>query len=320
MMRKGLFFALVLFVFFSCGPEKKAQKNFRYGKYQNVINYYRDVLDKKPGDGRANYFIAESYRLSNRIKEAEPFYAKAGGKGVDKDSVLLYYSQSLKANGKYDLARKQVEDLLATTTDEKLKDRASAELNGLSELAQLAEKKSYYRVKNLEVINTPGSEYSPAYLNSELYFTSSRGSGKLYEATGTPFSDLYKAETNGANVNINTLAPLPITINAPNINEGCITFSPDGKIMVFGKGNTGKRKGGNDVDLYMSRFRNGAWSDPQLININLPDGWESTPAFSQDGRTLYFSSNRKGGYGGVDIYSAQMDTRGRFGRVKNLGP
>jgi outer membrane protein OmpA-like peptidoglycan-associated protein len=41
---------------------------------------------------------------------------------------------------------------------------------------------------------------------------------------------------------------------------------------------------------------------------------------SPDGRTLYFSSNRKGGYGGLDIYSAQMDGRGRFGKVKNLGP
>ena len=36
--------------------------------------------------------------------------------------------------------------------------------------------------------------------------------------------------------------------------------------------------------------------------------------------TLYFSSNRKGGYGGLDIYSAQMDSRGRFGKVRNLGP
>jgi outer membrane protein OmpA-like peptidoglycan-associated protein len=69
----------------------------------------------------------------------------------------------------------------------------------------------------------------------------------------------------------------------------------------------------------MSRFRNDAWSEPVLININQPDGWDSTPAFGNDGRTLYFSSNRKGGYGGLDIYSAQMDSRGRFGKVKNLG-
>ena len=89
--------------------------------------------------------------------------------------------------------------------------------------------------------------------------------------------------------------------------------------MVFARGNTGKRKGGNDVDLFLSRFRNGAWTEPIPININTPNSWESTPALSPDGRTLYFSSNRKGGYGGLDIYSALMDSRGRFGKVKNLG-
>nr|MCU0369475.1 OmpA family protein [Cyclobacteriaceae bacterium] len=108
--------------------------------------------------------------------------------------------------------------------------------------------------------------------------------------------------------------------NEAMINEGCITFTPDGKTMIYAKGNTGKRKGTNDVDLYLARYRNGQWSEPQPININIPDAWESTPALAADGRTLYFSSNRKGGFGGLDIYSAQMDSRGRFGKVKNLGP
>nr|HPH47101.1 OmpA family protein [Chryseolinea sp.] len=115
-------------------------------------------------------------------------------------------------------------------------------------------------------------------------------------------------------------------------NEGCITFTPDGKTMVFAKGNTEKKKGLDfDVDLYISRYRNNVWSEPIPININtvikgpldpeaMNRSWDSSPAFSQDGRTLYFASNRKGGYGGTDIYSAQMDTRGRFSKVKNLGP
>ncbi len=111
----------------------------------------------------------------------------------------------------------------------------------------------------------------------------------------------------------------PSFINESNINEGCITFTPDGKTMIFAKGNNGKRKGAIDVDLYLSRYRNGQWAEPTPININQPDAWESTPALSPDGRTLYFSSNRKGGFGGLDIYSAQMDGRGRFGRVKNHG-
>jgi outer membrane protein OmpA-like peptidoglycan-associated protein len=92
--------------------------------------------------------------------------------------------------------------------------------------------------------------------------------------------------------------------------------------MVFAKGNTGKRKGGEDVDLYLARFRNGVWSEPQIItgSVNSPKSWDSTPSFSVDGRTLYFSSNRDGGYGGTDLYVAQMDSRGRFSRVRNLGP
>ena len=313
----NVFFILLLF---SCSPEKKAIKAFRLGKYQNVINFYKDVLAKQPSNGKANYFVAESFRLSNRIKESEKYYERAKGPGVPRDSVLLYYSESLKANGKYEEARKKLEELELNSEDDKMKDRAQKAIDGLNYLDKLAEKKSYYKVKNLESVNTPLSEYAPVYLNSELYFSASRSGSKIYEANGTPFSDIYKATTKGANVDVSSIKPLPVTINAPNVNEGCITFSPDGKIMVFGKGNSGKRKGTNDVDLYMSRFRTETWSEPTLINLNQPDGWDSSPAFGNDGRTLYFSSNRKGGYGGLDIYSSQMDSRGRFGKVKNLGP
>lgn len=304
----------------ACSAEKKAQKSFRLGKYQSVINHYKGVVAKQPNNPKANYYIAESYRLSNRIKEAEPFYAKASGRGPNADSVKLFWAKSLQANGKYDDARSVLNDLEEKTTEEKLKDRARKELDGLNYLQNLSEKPSYYKVKSLDAINTPFTEYAPVYMNGELYFTSSRSNARIYEATGTPFTDLYKAETKGANVDANTIAPLPELINDSNINEGCVTFSPDGKLMIFAKGNSGKRKGSFDVDLYLSRFRNGQWTAPTPININLPNAWESTPALSPDGRTLYFSSNRPGGFGGLDIYTAQMDSRGRFGKVKNMGP
>jgi peptidoglycan-associated lipoprotein len=207
-----------------------------------------------------------------------------------------------------------------------MKARALAAADGIDNLQNIQNKGNYYRVKNLELLNSPGSEYSPVFLNNELYFTSSREKGKIYEATGTPFTDIYKVASRGANVDLATLDALPAGINTEAINDGCVTFSPDGKIMIFAKGNTGKRKGGTDVDLYMSRFRNGAWNAPVPLTINDPNSWDSSPAFSPDGKTLYFSSNRvgrgreKNNYGGLDLYSAQMDSRGRFSKVKNLGP
>ena len=325
-MRNSILLVIVVLLIAACSAEKKATKAFRLGKYQTAIDLYKESLEKNPNDGRANFLVAESYRLSNRLKEAEPYYAKAGGRGVNPDSVKFYYGQSLEANGKYNEARKVWQEVVAEARAEKLKQRAQDEIAGLDYLQKLDEKPSYYRVKNLELVNSPASEYSPVHLNDELYFTSSRGNGKVYEATGTPFTDIYKVTSRGAIVDLATLAPLPEGINNESINDGCVTFTPDGKIMVFAKGNSGKRKGSNDVDLYLARFRNGAWSEPVPLNINDPEAWDSSPAFSQDGRTLYFASNRRGrgrnmaGHGGTDLYSAVMDSRGRFSRIKNLGP
>jgi peptidoglycan-associated lipoprotein len=72
--------------------------------------------------------------------------------------------------------------------------------------------------------------------------------------------------------------------------------------------------------LYFTRFRNGQWSDPRPLSINDPESWDSTPALTPDGGTLYFSSTREGGFGGADIYSVQLNRRGRWVDIKNLGP
>ncbi len=329
-MRFSISAFVLLILISSCGVEKKAQRAYLLGKYQSTIDLYQKVLSSNPNNGKANYFVAESYRLSNRVKQAEPFYAKAGGKGIDSDSVQFYYAQSLKANSKYAEAEKVLNKLISETDNPALKERASAEVSGLQYLSELDQKENFYRVKNLESVNSPASEYSPVFHNNELYFTTSRGNEKIYEATGTPFTNIYKVASRGANVEINTLAPLPEGINTTGVNDGCVTFSPDGRIMIFAKGNTRKRKGVNpteDVDLFISRFRNGTWSEPVPVpGLNDPNAWDSSPCFAPDGRTLYFASNRRGrgkessGYGGTDIYSAVMDSRGRFSRVRNLGP
>jgi peptidoglycan-associated lipoprotein len=316
----------------SCSPEKKMKKAFDGGQYQKVVNYYLDKIEKDPNDSRANYFVAESYRLSNRIKESEPFYARAKGRFLDADTIAFYHAQALMANGRYDEAKAKLDELLTSTTNDKFKQWVGKTVDGFGRLQALDEKPNYYRIKNMEALNTPYAEFGPVYLNGELYFASSRGNGGIAEASGTPYTDLYKVATKGANVDIETITPLQSTINEANRDEACVTFTPDGKTLVFAKGNTKqKKKGGYDVDLYLSRYRNGAWGVPEMLPINtqFKEGdfytannysWDSSPSFSPDGRTLYFSSNRKGGYGGNDIYSATVDARGRFGRIKNMGP
>ncbi len=302
--------ALVL----ACSATKKLDKSFTKGDFDEVILKADNAVDPL-----ANFRIAESYRLSNRIREAAPFYLASIEGGMDDEAAYYYYGYSLKENGKYAEASKVLENYLVTAEDSRLRKLAEREIKKIEKIDEIKAKESYYRVKNLADINTKASEYSPVYNKKFLYFVSNRDGGKVFKGTGTPFTDIYKVGTKGANVDLGTLELLDPMFNDPIVNEGSVTFSPDGSMIIFAKGNNGKTRGTNDVHLYWARYRNGRWTEPQALNINDTESWNSTPAMSSDGKTLYFASNRPGGYGGVDLYQAKLSSRGRWVDVKNMG-
>jgi peptidoglycan-associated lipoprotein len=299
---------------------KKGDKRLKYGEFEYSIDHYHKAIKHNYNTAEANFKIAEAYRQSNRIKLAEPYYENAITQNYRAEKANYYYGLALKSNEKYGEARQQLQSYLANAGDENVKKLAEQELDNLIKLGTINEKKTYYRVRNLSLINSTAADYSPVYLDGELYFTSARYGGKIYRATGTSFTNIYKVKTKGARVDTATIASLGEGINSPNSNEGCVTFSPDGQTMIFAKGNTGKRKGAEDVDLYISRYRRGEWSKPERMRISRGDSWDSTPVFSKDGRTLFFSSNRNGGQGGNDLYAATKNRRGRWSRERNLGP
>ena len=101
-------------------------------------------------------------------------------------------------------------------------------------------------------------------------------------------------------------------------NEGAQTLSSDGNYMFFTACN---RPGGiGNCDLYFSAFNNGKWSEPS--NLGSPVNtkhWESTPSISADGRTLFFSSSRPGGFGGKDIWMTRLNMKNQWTEPVNLG-
>lgn len=325
-MNKYTGYILVLSILYlascSAGKQamKKGNKKFKYGEYDYSIDYYSNAIKHNYNPGEANFKIGEAYRLSNRLKEAEPFYQSSIENNYSEEEVQYYYGLALKSNEKYDVAKQELETYLASATDEKIIDLAQVEVDNLIKLDEILKTENFYRVKNLELINTAGAEYSPVYLDGELYFTSSRYGGKIYKTTGTSFTNVYKVKTKGARVDTTSINSLGDLINSPNTNDGCVAFSPDGQTMVYAKGNSGRKKGAEDVDLYISRFRKGAWSAPSVMRVNDANSWDSSPAFSRDGRTLYFSSTRRGSIGGTDLYAATKNRRGVWSNVRNLGP
>ena len=117
-MGKSAFYFLLAagLILQSCGIDKKASKSFELGKYQTSIDLYQQILKKNPNDGMANYYVAESYRLSNRMDDALPYYEKAIAGGVANDSIGMNYAFALKANQQYDQALTQMNNYLASAT------------------------------------------------------------------------------------------------------------------------------------------------------------------------------------------------------------
>ncbi len=76
-----------------------------------------------------------------------------------------------------------------------------------------------------------------------------------------------------------------------------------------------------DGVIYSSDYKNGKWTPVKKLNRNINTKfYESHAAVSADGKKLYFTSNREGGKGNLDIYVSEKDATGDWGPAVNLGP
>jgi len=109
---------------------------------------------------------------------------------------------------------------------------------------------------------------------------------------------------------------LPGIVSSP-YSEVRATVSPDGDTVLWGSSNRPGGPGG--WDIWMSRRVDGRWSEPAAVAFNSPAN-EFDPAFAPDGRSVWFFSNRPGGFGGDDIWLVSFDPRtATFGTPVNAG-
>ena len=75
-----------------------------------------------------------------------------------------------------------------------------------------------------------------------------------------------------------------------------------------------------DGNIYVTHFVNGRWNPMKKLNENINTKYYETHAsVSRDGRKLYFTSNRKGGFGDQDIYVSDRTSDDHWGPAVNLG-
>ncbi|MBC6698786.1 OmpA family protein [Hymenobacter puniceus] len=152
------------------------------------------------------------------------------------------------------------------------------------------------------------------------YFPALTADSRFLLFTGRPTSesgeDLFVSRMN-KDGSIGDPASISPFINTP-YNEGAGTISGDGKTLVFASCDRPNSVG--NCDLYISRRTGNNWSKPQNLGrtVNSVE-WDSQPTLSADGRTLYFTSTRRGGQGQEDIYVTTLGTNGNWSPARNLG-
>lgn len=159
-------------------------------------------------------------------------------------------------------------------------------------------------------VNSQSDDYAPVIntRSNAFFFTSYRDTDSRGEA------DLYlsRIERTGLTAAVN--AGFPYNTKG---NDGAISFSADGTIAVFAT--DGREDGLGDTDLYVVRYSGDAIVDiTNLGPLVNSEYWDSQPTLTADGMTLFFVSNRPGGFGGTDIWTTTQDGWGKWSAAQVL--
>ena len=297
---KKILLTLLLLPLVAVGQNTKSEKLFEQAVEKSVVGQYEEAV-----------------KLLNRAIDIDPAYAEAWLLLGRQHLLLEEYAEAIES---YEHAT----SLLAEAKESKLLAQWKREAKEGARVArwrkQAVENPVPFRPINLGAnVNTANDEYLPALTADYrmLVFTR-RVPRNTQTERGLDFEeDFYWSDYDTMELDWGPAHRMPEPLNSHG-NEGAQTISHDGRVVIFTA--CGRNNEPTGCDIYMSVRQGGRWGKPR--NMGAPVNsryWESFPSLSIDGYTLYFASNRPGGYGGTDIWCCTLE-EGRWSEPKNLGP
>ncbi|WP_207426305.1 OmpA family protein [Pedobacter sp. SYSU D00535] len=296
---------------------KQAQKFYDLAKQapskEKEIEFLQSAVQADPSFIAAIRRLGDLNRSSGRHQEAIGFYEKVLSLNPEFDrGTYLGIGTSKLAIGEYTSALAHLTKYLSYPNVPEANKLGAQKLIADCRFALDAIKRPQpFNPINLgSGVNTAEMEYLPVV-------TADQGLLIFTRRVGDKNEDFFKSENKDGQWT--TASGLSPAINTPSYNEGAQTISPDGNYLFFTGCNRPDGKG--SCDIYISRREGKDWSAP--FNLGSPingRGWESQPAISANGSTLYFVSNRPGGLGGYDIWKTELQSDGGWSAPENLGP
>ena len=322
-----------------------ADKYFKAGEYFTAAGLYEQFLNPPKNEiPKANFSLntrrygqggggsvdkyeiiykqAESYRLANYWPEAAEKYKECFEKDFTKYADAFYWYAVCQRNlGKYAATEEYLNRFLKTTAaNDSRKQDAEKELETIRFIkAQLARPDSilFQVKKNSTSFGKEKGIFALSTVNgNHVIFTSTITDGAINKEESSNHSRLFYATLeNGVLENVEL-----VTIDGidASFNQGAASLSPDKKILYFTQWK--KENGKNISSIYYSIKAEKAWGKPIPISSINKNGFSSKQPFcAEDGKTLFFASDRPGGSGGFDIWYATIQEDGTIGDPLNAG-
>lgn len=303
---------------------RKGNRLFRQGQggYKEALKYYAKAQEFNPDNAELNYKMGVSYFKIDEKSKAGPFLEKAYQLDSAFNNHLIYMlgaynhfqAQFLEAINFFEMYR----DALPEKTLEK-------ELPEIKKrIRECQYGKKYYKDPQRvfidplgEQINSPYPDYGPVVNADEsiLFFTSRRLESQrddIPDGSIFGFENIYYSEKDGQG-KWTEAQRVPSPVNS-STHDAVVGITPDGQQLLLYRAG----RGGN---IYTSALQGDEWQRPQRLSRNINSrNHEPSAAYSFDGNTLFFVSDRPGGQGNHDIYKSTKNEKGRWSQPENLGP
>lgn len=296
--------------------------------FDSLIKVYPKSISVKYLGGICKIYSEEQKKQSikllldlNEHKHQLEFYSYFLAYAYEKnDSIsasLAWYNLSVS------------EEKVKSKPNKELINQASRRIENLKTLEKMKLKINPVEITNIgPPINTEGAEYVPLITSDEEFMVytyrgklskggkqhikKSKLSGSAKKEDGIYFEDVFMSYK----INDTTWGkPLGIKSINTNLHDAAVSLSADGtQLFVY------KNMGTGNGDLYLSTLQGSEWAQPKYQKGLNSDKWDGSACFLPDNRFIIISSERKGGYGGKDLYIAEKLGNDLWGNIKNLGP
>jgi outer membrane protein OmpA-like peptidoglycan-associated protein/tetratricopeptide (TPR) repeat protein len=304
---------------------KRAGEKFKNLEYIDAIDVYLRVANSGYESEELFRNLADSYYFNANYEEAEQWYKRLFEFNGEQEENISYlrYAQTLRANGKDNIAKNIYDKFLKSNFGNNVIDFKTSE----DYLDIILSNSGRYKVKSAP-FNTKYSDYGLMHFDKSYLFTTSRTNNSFSKRkdnwTGDNFTDIWEGEI----VN-DTVYELPKRLGIKKINtkfhDASPYFTNDRSYLYLTRNNVTPKikltkKDKVTLKIYRAELKEDKVVDLVDLSINSDTYSTANPVLNHDGSIMFYTSNQPGGYGESDIYKVAINPDGTLGVPENLGP